>query len=175
MQMMNKSLELDLDTKNAAHNFTVDSNAYSYSLVRSLGKNLDFGFELYSVPDRNMHGLNYVSKFSWNKHTFYGSYQSTMKVFELSYMLRLSNRFLLGTEFAYNTKERTTTSVFAYKKRFKGSEVKGWVTPTGKLSTLFTLGQFPRDMVRLSLYCGADIPNDKYSTGYGVYLGQTDD
>lgn len=172
MSMIQKSVELDIDTKNAAHNLTIDSHVYSYNLVRSLGKNFDFGFELYHVPERNLSDLNYVAKYSWNKHTVYGDYSSAMKSYGISYLLQLSRRFTLGTEFTYNTQKRETKSTFAYRKRFKGSEVKGWINSTGKLSTLFTLGQFPKDMVRLKLYCGADIANDKYNVGYGVFVGQ---
>jgi len=65
-----------------------------------------------------------------------------------------------------------TKSTFGYRKKFKESEVKGWVDSQGKVSTLFTLGQFPQNMVRLKLYAGADVPKDKYQVGYGVFVGQ---
>merc|ERR1711972_705922 len=76
MAMCQRSMELDIETHNAAHNITTDNHVMSYSLVRAIGRNIDLGFELYHVPERNMMDLNYVGKYTYGNHTFYGDYSS---------------------------------------------------------------------------------------------------
>jgi len=79
MSMCQRSMEVDIDAKNAAHNITVDNHVMSYNLVKSIGKNLDLGFELFYVQERNLMDLNYVGKYTMGNHTFYGDYSAAMK------------------------------------------------------------------------------------------------
>ena len=172
MEMAQRSLELDVDTHNAAHNFSMDAQTFSYNMVRTIGKNLNLGFEMYYATERNLCDLNYAAKYTHNKHSYFLDYSTAMKSYGLSYLLRLDAKTTLGTELTYNERSNETKSTFGYRKKFKGSEVKGWISSSGKLSTLFTLGAFPMNMVRLKLYAGGDVKKDIYDIGYGIFVGQ---
>ena len=90
MMMAQRSLELDIDGNNCAHNFTMDNHVMSYSLVQTINKNLNLGFEIYYAGERNLCDLNFVGKYVRNKHSFFGDYSSSMKSWALSYLLRVS-------------------------------------------------------------------------------------
>lgn len=150
----------------------MDSQAASYSLVQALGKNLFLGFEIFYAFERKLCDLNYCAKYVNKKNNYFFEYNSPMKQFGFSYMSRLSPKTTLGTELTFNTMNGETKAVFGYRKKFKGSEVKGVISSVGKLSTLFTLGQFPTNMARLKLYASGDCSKDIYNFGYGIFIGQ---
>jgi len=88
MCMAQRSMEVDIDTHNAAHNFTMDQQVMSYNLVKSIGRNTELGFEFFYVPERRLCDLNYAGKYTYGNHNFHGEYSSAMRSYGLSYMLR---------------------------------------------------------------------------------------
>ena len=58
-----------------------------------------------------------------------------MQSLSLSYLLRLSPQATFGTEYSVNMMNGESKAVLGYRKKFKGSEVKGVISSVGKLST----------------------------------------
>jgi len=175
MNMSHRSFEVDVEGNNCAHNVSVDNHVMSYNFVQTINKNLNLGFEIYYAAERNLADLNFIGKYTRNKHSFFADYSSSMRTLGFSYLLRVDPKTTLATELSFDSKKdefMKTKATFGYRKKFKASEVKGWISSNGKLDSLFTLGSFPMNMVRLKLYAGGNMTTDKYNYGYGIVVGQ---